>query len=745
MDRNLENWLRGKPDQPEDAGNPSSRKMQRDVAALLGLPVAVYGAGPSGKDESSPDAAPTERPYSETESAAPPEAGSVPSSREEAEDGVRSLEPDEAERAEGVYGENGQDESRSQGEDLPFLPEESVLPGKEEFSAPLVSPLERESPGTTGRKKRRAAVGMAATAAAVVVGAYFLFGGESTRDLILKGREHSKGGDYVQALAYYKRAAKKNPLEFDALLGIAEALERLDRKGEAVDAYYRCLQVAPEDPLVHARLGFLFFAMSSYDNAIRSFQESVNFDPSDARVFAGMGRAYEAKGDFVQAVSAFKKALDLESSSEEYRSDLERAERALSVQNEEAEKLEREIAARERVLLGRAALGLGDLEESRNRFLQALDLVPDDHDALMGLGDAKKAAGDMEGAASYYRMVLKFHPASAIAAEALAEAEKALSAAVPDGKPNEGNVKGGSTETKHNVPAAHAAGKEPPRAKKEPKSGTTAPKTSHPSAVQQKKPAPTLRPSRKGQPQAERVRPEGRGSGAGTGRVAADYPPLTPRSYGKEFTGREKSLWAPASVSPAAGESPGALWGKGMEQLRRGNYSSAFSLFWKRMLLPSSLVSGASAESSRIFGGVPFSERRWRDITPVEEGPLAGNIPNSIPLPGTGGMSPGWAAAKAPLMEAVALNPEEGGVYLNLAMSYILRRKEEGRAVVFRDRDEEEQAVYFSLLAHAWLRNGERDKAALFLNAAKRRARGELLSHVLSLERFFLGKEKLGT
>ncbi len=99
---------------------------------------------------------------------------------------------------------------------------------------------------------------------------------------------------------------------------------------------------------MHAKLGFLFFSMSSYDNAIRSFQESVNFDPSDAAVFAGMGRAYEAKSDFVQAVSAFKKALDLQPSSEEYRTDLERAEKELSAHNEETERLERDILSKKK-------------------------------------------------------------------------------------------------------------------------------------------------------------------------------------------------------------------------------------------------------------------------------------------------------------------------------------------------------------------------------------------------------------
>lgn len=755
MDRNLESWLRGKPIQPEDVEKSATQDVQDDVAALLGLPVAVYRVAPPEKDVSSPEEAPTERPYSETEPPAPfpEEDGAFSSAPEEAENGSRPLGSDFSERNEAPYGEIGQEELRSPGEGLPFLPEESEFPGgedflfskQEEFPAPLVSTAERAPSGKTGRGKRIAAAGMAA--AAVAVGAYFLFGRESAGELILKGREHSRGGNYAQALVYFHRAAEKNPLKFDALLGIAEALERLDRKGEAVDAYYRCLQVAPGDPRVHAKLGFLFFSMSSHDNAIRSFQESVNFDPSVAGVFAGMGRAYEAKTDYVQAVSAYKKALDLQPDAEEYRSDLERAEKALSVQNEEAERLERDILAKEKVLLGRAALGLGDLEESRNRFLQALDLVPDDHDALMGLGDVKKTADDMEGAAGFYRAVLEFHPDSSLAAAALAEAEKIIAAHATPRKPADGKEisKEPGPATTNNAPAAHVAGKEGSDTKKDPKNAKKTPKPSVSSPAPPKKPAPAVTPRQKGQPQAMQTAPGSRSSAPASGVASMAFSPVRPVRAEKASPRREKGRRAGKAVPPSSGESPEALSGKGIEQLDQGNYSSAFSIFWKRMLIPSPLVSGTSAESSGVFGGVPFSKGRWRDITPVEDGPLAGHIPLSVPLPGAGETQPAWTAAKAPLMEAVALNPKEGAVYLNLAMSFLLGRNGEGRSLILGERDEEEQAVYFSLLAHAWLRNGERDKAALFLNAAKRRARGDLLSHVLSLELFFLGKEKQGT
>ncbi len=310
MDRNLEQWLRGDPVQPETVGDSPSEGMADDVAALLGLPVALSrfksaagdDAGSSaGKvsDEKTPSGPDTLKPFLTAEPFPPLEpeeiqfGGYFPR-----EDVHGEYEEPEEERGGNASPGSGYDVSRRAGE-------EPGLAGQEEsFFAPVL-PVEGQSSAKKGRGRKMAAAGMAA--AAVAVGAYFLFGRESTGELLLKGREHSRGGNYAQALVYYNRAAERNPLELDALLGIAEALEGLDRKGEAVDAYYRCLQVEPGDPRVHGRLGFLLFSMSSYDKAIRSFQESVNFDPSNAGVFEGMGRAYEAKADYVQAVSAFKK------------------------------------------------------------------------------------------------------------------------------------------------------------------------------------------------------------------------------------------------------------------------------------------------------------------------------------------------------------------------------------------------------------------------------------------------------
>ncbi|NLA90743.1 MAG: tetratricopeptide repeat protein, partial [Synergistaceae bacterium] len=380
MDKSLENWLRGEPApaEPSSSGTPGGM----DQAALLGLPVAPLGSG-------RPDEVPPEAETSIPPSVTPEEQELIISEDTEEEKAEEPLLYDDPAGSESFVIPSGEEA---------FLPtpdltlEEEVIyraPPKASPPVPRLFP-DRKRPFMGARAKKFAAAGVV-TAAAIAAGSWLLMGRESAGDLLVRGRELSIAGDYEEALGYYARAAEKDPAMTEALLGLADALERLDRKGEAVDAYYRCLQIARDDPAVHARLGFLFLSMSSYDNALRSFHESIAANPSDGRVFAGMAQAYEAREDYSQAVSAYKKALYLGSPSEENEAALRRAEEKLSAQNEEAERRQRDILAKENVLRGRSALDLGDYEESRNSFLQALGFVPADHDALMGLGDLNRA------------------------------------------------------------------------------------------------------------------------------------------------------------------------------------------------------------------------------------------------------------------------------------------------------------------------------------------------------------------
>lgn len=699
MDKNLESWLRG---EAPDRGAPHPEPVPgADQAALLGLPVAPLG---SGRSEILPDPAEEEEPaapavtLTEQELIIPPEDEKEP-------EAVPDMPEPESETPSSFY-----------------VQADEVVGGEAEIIPPVMPRLfaERRKPDRAGRGKKLAAAGF--TAAAIAAGAWLLIGRESAADLLVKGRELYGGGDYEGALECYSRAAEKDPALLEALLGVADALERLDRRGEAVDAYYKCLQVAHDDPAVHAKLGFLFLSMSSYENALRSFHESINFNPGDSLVFAGMGRAYEAREDYAQAVSAYRKALDL-SASEENRTALDRAEKELSRQNEESERRQRDILVKENVLQGMSALSLGNFDESRSFFLKALELTPSDHDALMGMGSLNKAAGDPAAAADYFRAVLAFHPDSALAAEALAEIEKDPVQLPEDEELPKETGSGDKLLGLRPGDDAPAGDKPIPEIDK----GEEKEKNNV------KKPDVSTETLPKSLPQEK-----------------APPPPLVPSGRGTIAPALKRPVPARAKVSEGAKPVPvpAATRAKqpvtGVEELSRGDYPAAFSLFWKEMLTPTAERPAKAAVSPPPLKNAPFSEGRWRDITPVREGPLGGRMPLAVTLPEGDKQTPRWAADKAALVEAIRVNPEDGPVYLNLALSYLLQ-KEDNKKTGQINKAEEEKAVYFSMLAHAWLRKGERDKAAIFLNAAKLRARGEILERVISLEKIFLGRNGRGT
>jgi tetratricopeptide (TPR) repeat protein len=701
VDKSLENWLRGgpAPAEPSSSGAPGGM----DQAALLGLPVAPLGSG-------RPDEVPPE-----AEARIPP-----PSVTPEEQELIISedTEDTEEEKAEEplLYDDPAGHESFviPSGEEALLPPPDLILeeeviyraPPKASPPVPRLFP-DRKRPFMGARAKKFAAAGVV-TAAAIAAGSWLLMGRESAGDLLVKGRELSVAGDYEEALEYYARAAEKDPAMTEALLGLADALERLDRKGEAVDAYYRCLQISRDDPAVHERLGFLFLSMSSYENALRSFHESIAGNPSDGRVFAGMGQAYEAREDYSQAVSAYKKALDLGPSSEENEAALKRAEEKLSAQNEEAERRQRDILAKENVLRGRSALDLGDYEDSRNSFLRALGFVPADHDALMGLGDLNRAGGNLEAAAEYYRAALLFHPDSPLASGALERVEKDLAALLP-----EEDVPLTKEEDEAKVAEIRQADAGSP----DPKLPAKATPTAEEAPRKPDAPAPLV--------------PSGRA------KVTSSVRPV---QEGPKPSVKAKSPPRPAAVSRPPRPRPASPPDTGMDHLSRGNYPAAFSHFWSEMLTPAAERPSGGTVRSPSLKNAPFSEGRWRDITPVSEGPLGGNLPLAVTLPDSGTASSRWTREKAPLIEAIRINPEDRGAYLNVAMSYLLKKKEDEKKVGHPASAEEEKAVWFSMLAHAWMKKGERDKAAIFLNAAKLRAGDEVLEQVLSLEKTFMGK-----
>ena len=707
MAENWESWLRGDNAKSEGASEKAP-PLNEDVAALLGLPLALARRAKEELPEEARDIT-------------PPSEDETPLTLKARPEEEPALIEVPLER-EALYVSAKEDPQEG-----PEVPPSSTLVD----NSSLFSPEREKVP--VGPSRTAKALTLGSAGAALVLGAYLYFVKETADELIAKAGADFQAGEYSQALEGFHKALKKDPAAFGALFGIADTLEKLGRKGEAVDGYYRCLQVNPSDPQIYKRLAFLLLSMGSYDNALRSFHESVNLNPSDGEVFFGLGNAYEAKEDFVQAVSAFRRAGDLEPGSEKYEEALKRSEEKLSTRVEEAEKQERIFLAEEAVSQGQAALERGDLEGARDFFLKAATVHPGDHGALVGLGDVNKLSGNLDAAAGYYEAALQLHPESFRAKASLAEV-KGIMDGLSAGKKAE--AEGNGTLKSEEEVSQEGKTESPPLKNDEPQGDILAEKPDPNENLDKSQEAP--RPSKDGQKIIPRPELTGKGKVGKITPLGASLQregKLSLKPTGADDPPKRRPPLPPpktrASVKPPRADPPvdGAI--KSLEQFEKGNYSLAFSHLWDKMIATSDKTHGLSSAKPRLFGGSPFAEGRWRDIAPVKKGPLGEGIPSSVPLP-TSRVAASSKGAKDILLEAVNLNLDDEALYLNLYLSFILQGKKSGEITV-----DKEEALCYSLLAHAWLKKGEKDKGLVYLNAAKKKAPRDFFDRLLPLEELF--------
>lgn len=76
-------------------------------------------------------------------------------------------------------------------------------------------------------------------------------------------------------------------------------------------ALLKKVEEKPDDPLIWAQLGNLYFDTGNYEKAIRAYNKSLEFDPSNPDVTTDLGIMYRRTGQLAEAVKSFKKAREI--------------------------------------------------------------------------------------------------------------------------------------------------------------------------------------------------------------------------------------------------------------------------------------------------------------------------------------------------------------------------------------------------------------------------------------------------
>ncbi len=193
--------------------------------------------------------------------------------------------------------------------------------------------------------------------------------------------EHSRRGDFVQAIAMADRILQTRPQDLKALIVKGDALFRAGRHREAAAAFDALVRLDPENAKLWLDRARIQRAMEALPAALESYDAALSLDATLADGWYERALVLEALKDVTGAIESLAKALDLvpdHPHAVRKRVELERLRSRAKMQNV-AEEIEREIAeieerARARVVAAAGGSSAGEPASEPATDVEDLDL-----------------------------------------------------------------------------------------------------------------------------------------------------------------------------------------------------------------------------------------------------------------------------------------------------------------------------------------------------------------------------------
>jgi Flp pilus assembly protein TadD len=118
-----------------------------------------------------------------------------------------------------------------------------------------------------------------------------------------------KAGDFRSAKGALDKALEKNPKNGAALYYLGVTLEKQGDKAGAEQKYKQAIEVAPDISQAVASLAAIYYDRQQYDEAVAVLHKGLAKRPDDPDLHANMGFALMGKGDKMGAVAEFERAV----------------------------------------------------------------------------------------------------------------------------------------------------------------------------------------------------------------------------------------------------------------------------------------------------------------------------------------------------------------------------------------------------------------------------------------------------
>jgi protein O-GlcNAc transferase len=130
--------------------------------------------------------------------------------------------------------------------------------------------------------------------------------------LIAQGHQAEDSGSAGAALDYYKSACAAAPDYSRAHLNRGNALDRLNRREEAIAAYREALALDPNYAPAHVNLGLLFTRLNSLSAAETELRLALAVAPKHADAIVALADVLERQGNWMGAETELRRALSVE-------------------------------------------------------------------------------------------------------------------------------------------------------------------------------------------------------------------------------------------------------------------------------------------------------------------------------------------------------------------------------------------------------------------------------------------------
>lgn len=220
---------------------------------------------------------------------------------------------------------------------------------------------------------------------------------------------------HVDAVAWFDRAARADPLFAGAPVNKAQSLIALGRLSDAAEAARTAARLDPGMVQAHLLLGYALVNSGDAEAGEASFRTAVTLAPHVAEAHLGLGNALTAQSRHVEALAAFEAARDIAPDSFDAANNIGNTLVALNRLDEADAVLGAAVTKQPQnpILLSnhaRALRELGRPDRVIDLATRALAIDPRDADTLSLLASAHRELGDTRSAVAALDRALEINP-----------------------------------------------------------------------------------------------------------------------------------------------------------------------------------------------------------------------------------------------------------------------------------------------------------------------------------------------